>query len=400
MDASLLQVIAGLRRYDPARHRKPSRSELLDMVRILDMANIVTGFFEAGRDFSLFMLMDQVQNLLRDIRPAKAMAPRLAVSEDRPRKRVKTNTYRESHAYQQVLLPDVKPIKRFRPEDAPDMAELPDHTEPFIVTGGIDHWPAIADPAKRWKDVEYLLRVAGEGRIVPVEIGSSYTAEGWTQRMMDFTEFLVQTGWMAEHSHNDQASDDTAEEPTLYLAQHDLFQQFPELLQDIIKPDYVFAHPEAPEHFPEYKPPSAGYTLNAWLGPAGTYSPAHTDPYYNCYGRRTYKACQTTLLTTHVAQVVGKKHIWVASPICTHYMAGQDVGFESGDEDDVHGNAASQQYMGNTAQIDVFAASPGKAISKRDQAFQQQVLPYARQAILEEGDLLFMPPKYVALSLF
>jgi hypothetical protein len=81
-------------------------------------------------------------------------------------------------------------------------------------------------------------------------------------------------------------------------------------------------------------------------------------------------------------------------------MAQEDVAFDSGDEQESLQNAASQQYMGNTAQIDVFAASAGKATSKRDQAFQKQVLPYARQASLEEGDLLFMPPKYVSLSLF
>lgn len=61
--------------------------------------------------------------------------------------------------------------------------------------------------------------------------------------------------------------------------------------------------------------------------------------------------------------------------------------------DEEAGNAASRQYMANTAQIDVFAASVRSVDDKRDQDFQKQVLPSAMQAILEEGDLLFMPPK-------
>lgn len=60
-------------------------------------------------------------------------------------------------------------------------------------------------------------------------------------------------------------------------------------------------------------------------------------------------------------------------------------------------NAAAQQFMDNTAQIDVFKVSltkPGSSsCSVQEQLFQKEVLPLARQAILEEGDLLFMPPK-------
>lgn len=58
-------------------------------------------------------------------------------------------------------------------------------------------------------------------------------------------------------------------------------------------------------------------------------------------------------------------------------------------------NAAAQQFMDNTAQIDVFEASlkETEKCSAQEKTFREQVLPLARQAILEEGDLLFMPPK-------
>ena len=251
------------------------------MVKILDMANIVTGYFQDGRDSAMFMLMRSIQTALRELKGT-------TVTDDRPRKRFKVTNNRSSAIVTSdtVLVPGVKEIKRYTFDDAPGFEQLAECTEPFIVTGGVSHWPAIAQAETRWADSQYLLRVAGEGRIVPVEIGSSYTAEGWTQKMMDFTEFLDKIGWnRLQLGESKAASATSTEEPTLYLAQHDLFQQLPDLLQDVIKPDYVFASLEAPVYFPEYRPPASGYTLNAWLGPAGTYSPAHTDPYYNCYGR-------------------------------------------------------------------------------------------------------------------
>lgn len=52
------------------------------------------------------------------------------------------------------------------------------------------------------------------------------------------------------------------------------------------------------------------------------------------------------------------------------------------------GNAASEHFMGNTARIDVF--SEDALVSS---AYTHDVLPHAQQAILREGDLLFMPPK-------
>lgn len=70
------------------------------------------------------------------------------------------------------------------------------------------------------------------------------------------------------------------------MAQHDLFRQFPALERDVVVPDYVFSAPEAPQDMPLYAAPpnEEGFVMNAWLGPEGTLSPAHTDPYFNCFG--------------------------------------------------------------------------------------------------------------------
>lgn len=63
-------------------------------------------------------------------------------------------------------------------------------------------------------------------------------------------------------------------------------------------------------------------------------------------------------------------------------------------------NGAFEQYMDNTATIDVFeasmlAGSQGAGKNGKVWVFEKDILPKAMQIILEEGDLLFMPPKYV-----
>jgi hypothetical protein len=63
----------------------------------------------------------------------------------------------------------------------------------------------------------------------------------------------------------------------IYLAQHSLFLQFPNMREDIIVPDYVYSCPDSSESFPDYEPPTNDeqLVLNVWLGPKGTISPAH-----------------------------------------------------------------------------------------------------------------------------
>lgn len=58
-----------------------------------------------------------------------------------------------------------------------------------------------------------------------------------------------------------------------YLAQHRLFDQIPQLLDDIIIPDYC-AFGEGGIDKTD---------LNIWIGPADTVSPLHTDPKSNIF---------------------------------------------------------------------------------------------------------------------
>lgn len=71
----------------------------------------------------------------------------------------------------------------------------------------IKHWKAL----KQWKDLKYLINMAGN-RLVPIEIGSRYTDENWSQQLLNFSEFLQKYIL----TKNDQVG---------YLAQHQLFEQ-------------------------------------------------------------------------------------------------------------------------------------------------------------------------------
>ena len=136
---------------------------------------------------------------------------------------------------------------------------------PFVIFGAISDWPAISDPDHAWNSIDYLLSVAGPGRIVPVEIGNDYRVDSWSQNMMPWEDFLH---WLP-------TSDGVGKDEMIYLAQHSLLTQFPKLRGDILIPDLVYFVPETREA--DYKPPvnEEGLVINAWLGPKGTISPAH-----------------------------------------------------------------------------------------------------------------------------
>lgn len=73
--------------------------------------------------------------------------------------------------------------------------------------GNMEHWPAL----KKWKDLNYLIKLAGS-RLIPVEIGSSYADADWSQKLITLEEFIT--------THVVKKND----KPT-YLAQHQLFNQ-------------------------------------------------------------------------------------------------------------------------------------------------------------------------------
>ncbi|XP_042683868.1 bifunctional peptidase and arginyl-hydroxylase JMJD5 [Centrocercus urophasianus] len=224
------------------------------------------------------------------------------------------------------------PAPAVRPEDAvphercPSLERFRDQylipQKPVVLEGIIDHWPCM----KKWS-VDYVCQVAG-CRTVPVELGSRYTDEEWSQKLMTVNDFISQ------YIVNENSVG--------YLAQHQLFDQIPELKEDISIPDYCCLGEGEEDDI----------TINAWFGPAGTISPLHQDPQQN-----------------FLAQVLGRKYIRLYSP-----------------QDSENLYPHESQLLHNTSQVDVEDPDLTKFPNFRKAAFQS--------CILMPGQVLFIPVKY------
>uniref|UniRef100_A0A803XXZ1 JmjC domain-containing protein 5 n=1 Tax=Meleagris gallopavo TaxID=9103 RepID=A0A803XXZ1_MELGA len=224
------------------------------------------------------------------------------------------------------------PAPAVRPEDAvphercPSLERFRDRylipQKPVVLEGIIDHWPCM----KKWS-VDYVCQVAG-CRTVPVELGSRYTDEEWSQKLMTVNDFISQ--YIVNENNIG------------YLAQHQLFDQIPELKEDISIPDYCCLGEGQEDDI----------TINAWFGPAGTISPLHQDPQQN-----------------FLAQVFGRKYIRLYSP-----------------QDSENLYPHESQLLHNTSQVDVEDPDLTKFPNFRKAAFQS--------CILMPGQVLFIPVKY------
>ncbi|KIJ17138.1 hypothetical protein PAXINDRAFT_98211 [Paxillus involutus ATCC 200175] len=237
---------------------------------------------------------------------------------------------------------------------------------PFVVRGHARDWRAMHEP-NQWASLTYLFSVAGPGRIVPVEVGNDYRLDDWTQKLLGWDEFLS--------SLDSEGESGQRRRHTLYLAQHNLLTQFPRLQEDIIVPDIVYAYLTSPD-FPNYEPPT-NVILNAWLGPTRTVTPAHTDPFFNCY-----------------VQVVGRKTVWLAPPNIAASMYPYDASPSGTDRS--HNPAANNTnpLLSNTSRVDVFPTTP-QGIEASQMAFPlfwKAVPDKALCVTLDPGDLLFFPP--------
>lgn len=135
---------------------------------------------------------------------------------------------------------------------------------PVLIRRLARDWPAY----RLWNTRGYWRHKIAVGRTIPVEIGRDYMSANWSQKFLYFTDFL-----------------DTMEnqsEERLYLAQHDLFDQIPRLSEDIVIPDFCL---------------SPHIQKRIWIGPSGTKTPIHQDPYENIF-----------------CQIVGYKYIRLYPP--------------------------------------------------------------------------------------
>jgi len=228
------------------------------------MALIVAGAPGQDRPELLFKIISIAQSYLPSITPSLDDNPRPS-----KRPRLSTPSNRLDPPYLARPIPILPSLPDFLLPSS-----NPSHQRPFIVRSAASEWTA----TEKWKDAEYLRSIGGgRGRVVPVEVGSDYTKEGWGQRIIPWDDFL-------DSMFNQDGEGEDRE--TFYLAQHSLLTQFPSLARDFPIPSLVYSEPPALEDYPEYTPPGneEGWVMNAWLGKGGTVSQAHTDPYWNCYG--------------------------------------------------------------------------------------------------------------------
>lgn len=196
---------------------------------------------------------------------------------------------------------------------------------PVIIKNLMTHWPAYT--TNKWS-IDYLKNMAGS-RTVPVEIGDKYTSENWTQKLMTINEFI--DSFIATRSS------------TGYLAQHQLFEQIPELKKDIIIPDYCFASCK--------ENTESSVLTHAWFGPVGTVSPLHHDPYHNLF-----------------AQVMGSKYIRLYNRDSKYMYPNKDT------------------ILDNTSQVDLEYVNEDKFPRFFDNDYYE--------CVLNAGEMLYVPYKW------
>ena len=281
---------------------------------------------------------------------------------ERPRKRQRVDDDDNFPGSGKLNLPVIS--KRIPKRSNMSMIEFEKHLQiakPVVIQDALSHWPALHE--RPWKSPGYLLgKTLGGRRLVPVELGRSYTDDGWGQSIITFKEFMDRFISQPSDPDLDIEPWEDGDRGIGYLAQHDLFAQIPSMRNDISTPDFCYTDPPPPAPgtpLAQKKERPAKVDeplLNAWFGPAGTVSPLHTDPYHNI-----------------LCQVVGSKYVRLYSPLETPRLYPRR--FEDGNID-----------MSNTSEVDV----------EGDEWERHETFPLFEKAeyvetILEEGECLYVP---------
>ncbi|KAI9672096.1 MAG: hypothetical protein M1831_001909 [Alyxoria varia] len=383
-EASLWALLGYLERNDNGPYENRRKDWMAEALGRLDMIVIMTG--APGRRRLIESLLELLESCYADKSAAESAAGSLSneVDEEPPTKKIRLSNGGGSFHMEAgsaagsfpipSIFPEVptplqpilsQPLPRLnRPSITTFRSQMHCKCNPVILTTTVPHWPALT----RWRNPRYWMqRTHGGRRLVPVELGSSYTDEGWAQKIMPFGRFmeehLLQSRRRNDKTAETQGSSIGEEEITNsdsrigYVAQHDLLTQIPALRNDVAIPDYCYIDPlEETQQTNEHGRPGKRNTndssnhahaddeesfsepvdplLNIWLGPANTVSPAHTDPHHNI-----------------LVQVFGRKYVRLFAPEETTSM--YPMGCDKAGEDDATSEAGVD--MQNTSQVDVGA---------------------------------------------
>lgn len=400
-----------------------------DVVEILDRALIMTGGPRREKDIELLL------SLLQE-------------ATDSESNKDDVSPYPGSQNGSPFLFPQEnvsKPRLRFPVArcSAPSFEDFTRHVNdfrtPLLITDAINHWPALT--YRPWKSSQYWdRRTFGGRRLVPVEVGRSYTDEDWGQKIISFADFVRNFLWRIQDEDDDDEDNDDGEtkssyaEPfsghsmqTGYLAQHNLLAQIPALRNDISIPDYCFVDPPPPEPgTPLYdtkrreseererlrriawetrknalvddpkesmsidydnteegiEPPEP--IINTWIGPSWTISPLHHDPYHNI-----------------LAQVVGSKYIRLYSPLTPasniHPRGMEAVGQSAEAQLDARSSSSQPESskkidMSNTSKVDLTAIELSPAETETwDSLWPGFTSAEYLETVLNEGECLYIP---------
>ena len=402
-------------------------STMSEVVRLLDMALIMAGGLgrhsEIHRLFQLLredVIVPQVDQLRVKQRKLRTRAANGQDGEESTSSVKSLPSLDVDLPIEVSSLPKIQhPIVR---QSLPSMLDFEKHMwttkTPQVLTNIMTHWPGMA----KWHSVSYWMDLTiGGRRLVPVEIGRSYTDDDWRQEIMPFRQFLENFIMHQddEYFKSGQASDS---HKTGYLAQHDLFSQIPSLWADIATPDYCYL--DAPpaeigtpvaaakqkatiEHnnLPKSSHPvtiatatklgsndeavqeghedtsTSDVQSNIWFGPAWTITPLHHDPYHNI-----------------LCQVVGKKYIRLYAPCYSDMLHPKSkdttaphlppgLGEEHNLSEAVNNPTIN---MSNTSSIDVAAMELSPAEDWNEQYPGISEIPYI-ECILNAGEALYIP---------